>query len=63
MIASMREDGEMEKTLIDCHPLQRIGDPEEIANAAVFLAGHYSKGITGVNLSVDGGLHAQLRLK
>lgn len=63
MIASMSEDSEVEKTLIDCHPLQRLGEPEEIANSAVFLASHYSKGMTGMNLSVDGGLHAQLRLK
>ncbi|KAL3449910.1 hypothetical protein BJX65DRAFT_316641 [Aspergillus insuetus] len=63
MIASMSEDSKFEKTLIDCHPLQRIGEPEEIANVAVFLASDYAKGITGANLSVDGGLHAQLRLK
>ncbi|KAJ0418597.1 hypothetical protein BJY00DRAFT_302641 [Aspergillus carlsbadensis] len=63
MIASMSEDREVEQTLIECHPLQRLGDPEEIANVAVFLASDYASGITGVNLSVDGGLHAQLRLK
>ncbi|KAB8219272.1 hypothetical protein BDV33DRAFT_231698 [Aspergillus novoparasiticus] len=63
MISSMTEDSEFENTLKESHPLQRIGDPEEIADAAVFLASRYSKGITGVNLSVDGGLHAQLRLK
>ncbi|KAE8379699.1 hypothetical protein BDV26DRAFT_258700 [Aspergillus bertholletiae] len=63
MISSMTEDSEFENILKECHPLQRIGDPEEIADAAVFLASRYSKGITGVNLSVDGGLHAQLRLK
>ncbi|KAE8364606.1 hypothetical protein BDV27DRAFT_172223 [Aspergillus caelatus] len=63
MIASMTEDSEFENILKECHPLQRIGDAEEIADAAVFLASRYSKGITGVNLSVDGGLHAQLRLK
>ncbi|KAL2824469.1 hypothetical protein BDW59DRAFT_172830 [Aspergillus cavernicola] len=63
MTAWMIEDHEVEKTLIGCHLLQRIGEPEEIANAAIFLASHYSKGIAGVDLPVDGGLRAQLRLK
>jgi NAD(P)-dependent dehydrogenase (short-subunit alcohol dehydrogenase family) len=62
MIASQIQDNQGEENLIRCHPLQRLGEPEEIANAAVFLASYYSKGMTGVNLSVDGGLHAQLRL-
>ncbi|KAL3441560.1 hypothetical protein BJX65DRAFT_322254 [Aspergillus insuetus] len=63
LISSLTEEREVEKRLMDCHPMQRIGEPEEIANAAVFLASHYSMGMTGVNMSVDGGLHAQLRLK
>ena len=29
--------------------------PEDIANAAVFLAGDLAAQITGVNLAVDGG--------
>jgi len=38
------------------HPLGRMGKPEEIANAALFLASHLSDFITGVALPVDGGL-------
>lgn len=63
MISSMIEGSDFERVLSDVHPLQRLGDPEEIADAAVFLASERARGITGVNLSVDGGLHAQLRLK
>ena len=36
-------------------PLGRIGKPEDIANAALFLASDESSWITGINLSVDGG--------
>jgi len=37
------------------NPLRRIGQPEEIAGAAVFLASEESSYITGQTLSVDGG--------
>jgi NAD(P)-dependent dehydrogenase (short-subunit alcohol dehydrogenase family) len=37
-------------------PLGRIGTPEEIATAALFLACDDSSFITGINLTVDGGL-------
>lgn len=63
MISSMTEDESFEQILTDVHPLNRIGEPEEIADVAVFLASEQARGITGVNLSVDGGLHAQLRLQ
>ncbi|MFD4022188.1 SDR family NAD(P)-dependent oxidoreductase [Streptomyces sp. NPDC058576] len=36
-------------------PLGRIGTPEDIAGAAVFLAGDASRFVTGVVLPVDGG--------
>jgi 3-oxoacyl-[acyl-carrier protein] reductase len=37
-------------------PMGRIGCPEDIANAAVFLASHLSDYITGQVLTVDGGM-------
>ncbi|ENO97450.1 short-chain dehydrogenase/reductase SDR [Thauera phenylacetica B4P] len=37
-------------------PLSRIGRPEDIARAVVFLAGPDASYITGENLRVDGGL-------
>jgi NAD(P)-dependent dehydrogenase (short-subunit alcohol dehydrogenase family) len=38
------------------HPMGRIGRPEEIASAIVFLAGPQASFITGAYLLVDGGL-------
>jgi NAD(P)-dependent dehydrogenase (short-subunit alcohol dehydrogenase family) len=37
-------------------PLKRFGQPEEVAQTALFLAGSASSYITGVELNVDGGL-------
>lgn len=39
-------------------PVARVGTPEDIANAVVFLAGPDSTYITGTSLLVDGGLTA-----
>jgi 3-oxoacyl-[acyl-carrier protein] reductase len=39
-------------------PMGRLGNPKEIAHAAVFLASHMSDYITGQVLTVDGGMIA-----
>jgi 3-oxoacyl-[acyl-carrier protein] reductase len=44
-------DGVRERT-----PLRRLGRPEDIANAYLFLASEEASFITGITLSVDGGL-------
>jgi NAD(P)-dependent dehydrogenase (short-subunit alcohol dehydrogenase family) len=41
------------------HPMGRIGDPSEVANAILFLASEEASFITGVILPVDGGYLAQ----
>ncbi len=40
------------------YPLGRVGEPEDIANAALFLASDEAAWITGATLPVDGGLTA-----
>lgn len=37
-------------------PLRRIGDPQELANLAVFLGSEAASYITGTTIQVDGGL-------
>lgn len=45
--------------LIQATPLQRLGRPMDIANAALFLASDESSYITGSELIIDGGFSAQ----
>lgn len=42
--------------MVDKSPLNRIGHPEDIANAYLFLASEEARFITGTVLSVDGGI-------
>ncbi|MCJ2022178.1 SDR family oxidoreductase [Methylobacterium sp. E-065] len=44
--------------LVSGVPLRRVGDPDEVANAIVFLASDRSSFTTGQILSVDGGKSA-----
>ncbi|KAF2150832.1 2,5-dichloro-2,5-cyclohexadiene-1,4-diol dehydrogenase [Myriangium duriaei CBS 260.36] len=46
---------ENRKKFAESIPLQRLTDPKDIANAAVFLASDEGKFITGTNFEVDGG--------
>jgi NAD(P)-dependent dehydrogenase (short-subunit alcohol dehydrogenase family) len=51
----MRSNPESLKVFIDHTPLGRIGTPEDIAKAAVFLASDMASYVTGTLLMVDGG--------
>lgn len=45
--------------LIGLHPMGRLGKPQEIAKAVLFLASEDASFITGTSLLVDGGYTAQ----
>jgi NAD(P)-dependent dehydrogenase (short-subunit alcohol dehydrogenase family) len=45
--------------LASLHPIGRVGKPEEIADAVVWLAGPQSSFVTGQTITVDGGFTAQ----
>jgi len=47
---------EADKGIIGTIPLNRLGTPQDLAKAAVFLASDDSAYITGVELDVDGGV-------
>jgi meso-butanediol dehydrogenase / (S,S)-butanediol dehydrogenase / diacetyl reductase len=52
------KDPEIFERLEKWYPLGRIGEPEDVANAALFLASDAASWITGIVLRVDGGLMA-----
>jgi 3-oxoacyl-[acyl-carrier protein] reductase len=51
---------EIEQTWIDQIPLGRLGKPEEIADAIVWLASERASFITGQTILVDGGMYQGL---
>ena len=51
----MEKDPERKQKVMGRTPMRRLGTPDEIGHAAVFLASDASKFITGVCLPVDGG--------
>jgi 3-oxoacyl-[acyl-carrier protein] reductase len=44
------------QTLLDMHPIRRLGTPEDVARAALFVASEEAAWITGVILDVAGGV-------
>ena len=55
----LTSDPEMLAALEQRHPMGRLGRPEEIANAALYLASDESSYVTGIPLAVDGGYTAR----
>lgn len=52
----MTKDIKEDNPLLQQVPMKRMGSPEDVANAALFLASPESDYITGETLRVDGGL-------
>ena len=55
---SLTDDPATREMLESRHPLGRLGRPEEVAHAALYLASDESSYVTGAALTVDGGYTA-----
>jgi NAD(P)-dependent dehydrogenase (short-subunit alcohol dehydrogenase family) len=54
-IAALLNDAERTRRLTALHPLGRLGEPDDIANAILFLASDEAAWVTGQALVIDGG--------
>jgi NAD(P)-dependent dehydrogenase (short-subunit alcohol dehydrogenase family) len=59
MTATLTEYKEAMNMLVNATPMKRLGQPEEVANAILFLASDEASYITGGELVIDGGYSAQ----
>lgn len=59
-IVSKESEDEVERIWIDQIPLQRLGRPEELADAVVWLASERASFVTGQTILVDGGMYKGL---
>jgi len=59
MTAKLSEAKEAMDMLVKTTPMGRLGQPEEVANAILFLASDEASYITGAELVIDGGYSAR----
>jgi NAD(P)-dependent dehydrogenase (short-subunit alcohol dehydrogenase family) len=57
LAAFLDNDAKRNRRLVHI-PMGRFGEPEEIANGALFLASDESSWMTGQSLIIDGGITA-----
>jgi NAD(P)-dependent dehydrogenase (short-subunit alcohol dehydrogenase family) len=60
LVEAITAPGPVRDDYIDCMPLARVGEPEDVAGLVRFLIGPEAAWITGQNIGVDGG-HALRR--
>jgi len=58
LIGAKQENADNWDMFVQAIPMGRLGEPEDIANCALFLASDQGKYITGAELVVDGGVTA-----
>ena len=56
---SVTENPEVHETMCKLHPMGRMGNADEVANVAAFLASDEASFVTGATWTVDGGYTAQ----
>ena len=59
MVANLQSSKAALEGLIKMTPLNRLGQPEDVGNAVVFLASDEASYITGAELVIDGGYSAR----
>ena len=59
MLSEITNNSDLLKKYQEKIPLGRLGRPEEVAHAVLFLASDEASFITGTELIIDGGMLAQ----
>ena len=54
VMQAMNDGRAFERELLTRHPIGRFGEPEEVADACVFLCSAQAGFLTGANISIDG---------
>lgn len=59
LLAAADDADQARQNLVARQPMGRLGQPDEIAEAALYLASDAASFVTGTTLTIDGGLTAQ----